>query len=88
MLCCTRSCNSFSEGSDRHTGQINKQFRPRKRRMEVPVLFPSLEDIEFHGFCLIWDETKLRHKLRCVFRELTLPQLRCVVYKREENRRD
>lgn len=53
--------------------------------IEVPALFPSLEDIKFHRFCLIWNEPKLRHKLWRVFWKLALPQLRCEGHKREKN---
>ena len=71
---------------DADTSQ-NKYIRTLDGSIKVPALFPSLEDIKFHRFCLIWNEPKLRHKLWRVFWKLTLPQLRCEFHKREENRR-
>lgn len=65
----------------------NKDIRMLAGSIKVPALFPSLEDIKFHCFCLIWNEPKLRHKLWRVFWKLTLPKLRCKFHKREKNRR-
>lgn len=54
--------------------------------IKVPAFFPSLEDIKFHSFCLIWNEPKLRHKLWCVFWKLALPKLGCRFHKRKKTR--